>query len=191
MLIELSPPAPDADRVAELCAQLRLPAGAVADPDVAAMLRRLSDAALARVERLTARALARRRFALRVASLAEPAAIPVEPAVAVEAVETVDPSGARIAHAPADWRIETATAGARLRHVGTGAAPATPPGGHGEAVIVAGYGPRWADVPAELREAVALLAARAFDDGAAGADAAAALPRAVAALVEPYRRVRL
>jgi uncharacterized phiE125 gp8 family phage protein len=190
MMIELTAPAPDAAQAAELAAQLRLAQGAAADPQTAALLERLGHVARLRVERLTGRALGRRRVELRVASWREPVAVPLGPVVALEAVETVDAAGARTPLAASDWRPGPVDAPS-VAYVGPWPPPEPPPGGHGAATLTIGHGPAWGEIPAELRAAVTLLAAQAFEDGAAGRDAAAALPLAVAALLEPHRRVRL
>ena len=58
--------------------------------------------------------------------------------------------------------------------------------------VVAGFGPVAADVPAPLRQAVLRLAARWFEErGDIASRDAQALPAPIAALVAPYRRVRL
>ncbi|QEL23038.1 hypothetical protein FQV39_11010 [Bosea sp. F3-2] len=58
--------------------------------------------------------------------------------------------------------------------------------------IVAGYGATAAAVPAPLRQAVLILAARWFEErGDVASRDARALPSAVAALVAPFRRGRL
>lgn len=58
--------------------------------------------------------------------------------------------------------------------------------------VVAGYGATAAQVPAPLRQAVLRLAARWFEErGDVASRDAQALPRAIAALVAPFRRGRL
>ncbi len=188
---DLSPAQPDAARIADLVGQLRLPEGAASDPATAALLARLSDAALARIERLTGRVFGVRTLTIRMTQRCASIPLPVRPVASVERIEIVSADGARIAHEAAAWRVEDGAGGQVLVHRGEGPVPPIPPGGWTEARLTAGYGPAWQDSPADLREAVTLAAAAAFEDGAAGVDAAAALPRAVAALVEPFRQVRL
>lgn len=190
MLIELSSPAPDPARAADLAGQLRLPEATAADPATAALLARLFEAARARVERLTGQALGRRQVELRVASWREPVPVSLGPVVALDAVASVDAAGVRVPLNLAHWRRGSAEAPS-IVYVGPWPPPEPPPGGHGAATLTVGHGPGWRDAPAELREAVTLLAAQGFEDGASGRDAGTALPRAVAALVEPYRRMRL
>jgi uncharacterized phiE125 gp8 family phage protein len=190
MLIELSSPAPDEAAVADLASQLRLPQATAADPATAALLARLVETARARVEQLTGRALGRRQVELRVASWRQPAPVALGPVVTLDAVGTVDAGGVRSPLGGADWRMG-ADGAASVVYVGPWPPPEPPAGGHGVATLTVGHGPAWRDSPAVLREAVTLLAAQGFEDGAAGRDAAASLPRAVAALVEPYRRMRL
>jgi uncharacterized phiE125 gp8 family phage protein len=190
MLIALSSPAPDLAQIADLAGQLRLPEGTAADPATAALLARLLQTARVRVERLTGRALGLRQVELRAASWREPVAVPLRPVVTLDAVATVDAAGATSPLNRADWRMGSGEEPSVV-YVGPWPPPEPPPGGHGAATLTVGYGPAWGDAPADLREAVTLLAANGFEDGAAGRDAAAALPLSVAALVEPYRRMRL
>jgi uncharacterized phiE125 gp8 family phage protein len=190
MLIELSQPTPDAARIADLAAELRLSAGAAADPATTALLERLSEAARIRVERLTGRALVRRRVELRVSSWREPVVVAIGPVITLDAVESVDAAGLRVPMSSTEWRVDQAD-WPSIAYVGSWPPPEPPVGGHGAATLTIGHGPAWSEVPADLRQAVTLMAAQGFEDGASGRISAGSLPGAVAALVEPYRRMRL
>jgi uncharacterized phiE125 gp8 family phage protein len=57
--------------------------------------------------------------------------------------------------------------------------------------FTAGFGAGWADVPADLRQAVMLLAAQFYETRHDAGDAVAGLPLAVQSLLERWRTVRL
>ncbi len=75
------------------------------------------------------------------------------------------------------------------------AGPVPQPGRAREGVdvdVIVGFGPSAADAPAPLKQAILLLVARWFENrGDALGPEAASLPADVAALIAPYRRVRL
>ena len=68
--------------------------------------------------------------------------------------------------------------------------PASPTGGAAGVLFEAGFGAAWSDVPADLAQAVLLLAAEFYEarieDGARSG-----LPLAVQALIERWRIVRV
>ncbi len=187
MLTDISPPKAQRSQLDALAAYLRLPAGFAGAPDDA-MLAPLIEAAALEVERWTARALMQRAFLLRVDRWDSPTrhALPLSPVVSVETLTLVDAAGARSEIAPDRWRLDAAAGPPALR--GAPLLPAIAAGGHAEARLVAGYGPEWADAPAGLRHATLTLAAAWYDDAGAVGEAP---PATVAALLAPYRRLRL
>ena len=68
--------------------------------------------------------------------------------------------------------------------------PKIPRGGHAEIRFTAGFGEAWEDVPADLRQAVFLLAAHFYENRAEGA-VAGTMPFGVLVLIEAYRVTRL
>jgi uncharacterized phiE125 gp8 family phage protein len=187
MLTDISPPKAQRSQLDALAAYLRLPSGFAGAPDDA-LLARLIEAAAPEVERATARVLVERAFLLRVESWDCPTrhALPVSPVVSVEALTLVDAAGARSEIAPDRWRLDATAGPPTLR--GAPRLPAIAAGGHAEARLIAGYGPEWADAPAGLRHATLTLAAFWYEDaGTTGGG----LPPTVAALLAPYRRLRL
>lgn len=73
----------------------------------------------------------------------------------------------------------------------SGALPAIPTGGSVRVRLLAGFGPEWSDLPADLAQAVMLLAAHYYEyrhelhyDGGC-------MPFGVSALIERYRSLRL
>jgi uncharacterized phiE125 gp8 family phage protein len=70
--------------------------------------------------------------------------------------------------------------------------PQVPMGGAVEVTFLAGFGPEWADVPADLAQAVLMLAAAYYErrhDGGMSGDAG--LPFGVVTLIERWRTVRV
>jgi uncharacterized phiE125 gp8 family phage protein len=57
--------------------------------------------------------------------------------------------------------------------------------------FVAGFGPEWADTPADLRQACFMLAAHYFDTRHDVSESGAVTPHGVAALIAPWRPMRL
>jgi uncharacterized phiE125 gp8 family phage protein len=186
MLIEITRPAVAPEMVAELAEALRLPQGFGADPGRDARLARVLETATGVVEAQARRALLPREAACRVARWEGDALmrLPLAPVATVAGLAIEDGAGGRTVVDPAAWRLDAlrgalvARAGARI--------PAIPLEGYAEARFTAGFA-AWAAVPADLRLAVITLAAALHD----GADARAPVPGAVAALLAPYRPVRL
>lgn len=118
--------------------------------------------------------------------------IPFAPFRGVLAVRVYDALGVAAVLAPAAYQVDAAPDRARL--IFTTAPP--PPGRAAAGIeidISVGYGDRPEDVPAPLRQAIQMLAARWFEDRG---DPAAnpphdVLPAAAAALIASYRRRRL
>lgn len=158
-----------------------------ATPD-AALLAHLR-AAIAVVEARTGKALLRRGFRLTLPRWRWPDAqgLPVAPVADAPVITLFDRDGVASPVAPARWRLVADLH--RPRIVATGAVlPAVPGGGRVELAFEAGFGPGWADVPADLARAVLLLAAQYFDSRT-GADQTPAQP--VAALLARWMPMRM
>jgi uncharacterized phiE125 gp8 family phage protein len=186
MLIEITRPAVAPEMVAELAEALRLPQGFGADPERDARLARLLETATGVVEAQARRALLPREAAWRAARWAGGALmrLPLAPVAAVAELAIHDGAGGRTAVDLSLWRLDE-LGGAVVARVGA-RVPAIPAEGYAEARFTAGFA-AWAAVPADLRLAVVTLASALHD----GADARAPIPGAVAALLAPYRPVRL
>jgi uncharacterized phiE125 gp8 family phage protein len=185
---ELTPVPPEALPVADLAEHLRLASGFAPDPGQDALLRGVLRAALAAIEARTSKAILQRDFRLTVAAwrdLAEQA-LPVAPVTAVAALRIVDRLEVAVTADPAGWRLVRDTHRPLVRSVGF-TLPTIPVGGRAEIDFTAGYGAVWSEVPGDLRQAVLMLAAEFHDNRAADRG----IPEAVAALVAPYRHVRL
>lgn len=178
--------------VAALADHLRLGTAFQGDVAQAALLESQLRAALAAVEGRTGKALLARGFRLVLGAWrgdgAQP--LPVAPVTAVGEVALVDGAGARVVLEAARFRLERDAHRPRLVAV-SGALPVIPAGGRVEIALTAGFGAAWTDVPADLRQAVMLLAAQFYETRHDAGDGVAGLPLAVQALLERWRTVRL
>ena len=68
--------------------------------------------------------------------------------------------------------------------------PAVPEAGFVTMTFAAGFGPAWDSVPADLAQAVLMLAARYYEDRGFDSGQQLALPHGVGALIERWRAVR-
>jgi uncharacterized phiE125 gp8 family phage protein len=177
--------------VEALRAHLRLGTGFGTDGLQDGLLESHLRAALAMVEGRTGKALLQRRFLWELAAWRGfgAQAIPVAPVVALVEVALVDAAGGRTVLPAAAYRLRKDAQRPRLEPAGA-SLPPVPAGGRAEVMLDAGFGPHWAAVPADLAQAVLLLAAEFYEtrhEGAAGGG----LPAAVTALIAPWRTVRV
>lgn len=178
--------------VAALADHLRL--GTAFQGDVAQMglLESQLRAALAAIEGRIGKALLARGFRLVLADWrgdgAQP--LPLAPVAALGEVALVDAAGVRVVLEAARFRLERDTHRPKLVAV-SGALPVVPAGGRVEVAFTAGFGAVWTDVPADLRQAVMLLAAQFYEARHDAGDGVAGLPLPVQALLERWRTVRL
>ncbi|KKL66184.1 hypothetical protein LCGC14_2147470, partial [marine sediment metagenome] len=68
--------------------------------------------------------------------------------------------------------------------------PVIPAGGQAEIVFDAGFGDSWATVPADLAQAVMIIAAQ-FYETRGGVSGTVAFPAEVIRILAPYRNLRL
>ncbi|WP_185962166.1 head-tail connector protein [Palleronia caenipelagi] len=169
--------------LAELRSHLRLGTGFADDAVQNPVLEQILRAALARVEQKTGKSVLTRRF---VAMFGETdgcgaMVLPRAPVGAVVAVTRIGADGARSELAPSTVRLEDDPHRPRLHGV------SIPSGGVVEVIFDAGYGASWADVPADLAQAVLSLAGAAYEDRSATED----ISEGVRAMLAPYRMPRL
>ena len=193
MLVELTAPALEAQPVAGLRDHLRLGTGFETAGDAAesAALAGFLRAAIATIEARTGKVLLARQFRLRLEEWRDPLgqALPLAPVSAIERVEIGDGQGNVTLVDPASYRLLAdmqrpvlAPAGAFL--------PQIPGNGHVEITFRAGFGVQWTDVPADLAQAVLMLAARYHEDRSFEGSQSA-MPFGVSALIERWRSVRV
>lgn len=171
---------------------LRLGSGFTLAPAQDGLLESHLRAAIAAIEGRTAKALIERRFAWRVQDWRDPGeqALPIAPVAAIRSVELVTADGVSTLVPVSQYRLAADLHRPRIVAAAS-ALPSVPTGGQAVVEFDAGFGPNWTDVPADLRQAVLLLAAEFYehrhDDGAAQAG----LPFGVVTLIERWRPIRV
>lgn len=188
-LSELTPVAEAALPVAPLKEHLRLGTGFVDDAVQDGLLAGYLRAALAAIEGRTGKTLIARNFLLELRGWRDEARqpLPVAPAAAVVSVTMRGRDGAAVLVDPARYRL--LRDGQRPHLEGAGLVlPAIPIGGLVEVVFTGGFG-AWPAVPADLAQAVLLLAAQFHEHR--HEPAPKGLPQSVAQLIEPWRQVRV
>ena len=118
-------------------------------------------------------------------------ALPVAPVSVVSAVTLRDRDGVASVIPPVAYRLVQDMHRPRVQAAGL-LLPQVPMDGGIEIAFTAGFGPAWGDVPADLAQAVLMLAAEYYErrhEGGLRDDAG--LPRGVVTLIERYRIVRV
>jgi uncharacterized phiE125 gp8 family phage protein len=148
-------------------------------------------AALAAVEGHTGKALIARDFLWATEGWRDAmrAVLPLAPVQAVAALVIRDRAGGTTAVAPTAYLLVRDTHAPCLTGAGS-YLPSVPEGGTAEVTFTAGFGP-WAAVPADLGQAVLLLAAHFHEHRHATGDGAAGLPFGVMALLDRWRAIRI
>lgn len=184
-LIEERPVAAEALPIAALKEHLRLGTGFADDGLQDRLVERHLRAAIAAIEGRIGKALVARSFRLVLNRWRDGVsqALPLAPVSSVQALRV---GGAEVA--PAAWWL--AEDMHRPRLVGRSGLPVIPEGKTAEIVFTAGFGP-WDAVPADLAQAVMLLAAEYYEVRHEAGLRVSALPMQVATLVERWRAVRL
>ena len=123
----------------------------------------------------------------------EAQALPVAPVTGLAEVALVDAAGQRVVLPAGTFRLVSDAHRPKIA-ARTGGLPVVPVAGSVEVVFDAGFGV-WDAVPADLRQAVLLLAAEFYeariDDGMRGGMRGAGLPVMVQSLIERWRIVRV
>ncbi len=148
--------------------------------------------ALAAIEGRTGKVLLERTFAWTLSGWRELGrqALPVAPVTSITGVKLIDRHGDETVIAPEKYRLLPDAQRPRL--VSTALhLPLIPTNGQAEVTFVAGFGPAWDDVPADLGQAVFLLAAHYHENRSAVLAGEVAMPFGVSLLIDRYRTVRL
>lgn len=192
MLTEVTAVPTEALPIDALKEHLRLGSGFAMAPAQDTLLESYLRAALATIEGRVAKALYQRRFSWRVEdwSGAGEVAFPVAPVESIISVTLFKSDGSQALVSAAEYRLVPEVHRPRLVGAGT-ALPTVPTGGHAVVEFAAGFGAAWEDIPADLRQAVLLLAADYYehrhDDGATQVG----LPFGVVTLIERWRQIRI
>jgi uncharacterized phiE125 gp8 family phage protein len=120
----------------------------------------------------------------------EEQALPVAPVSAIVGVTLVDVAGDEVVVPATSYRLIPDLHRPRLAGRGT-LLPTVPSQGLVRVVFEAGFGAAWSDVPADLRQAVFLLAAEYYEHRHDDSDQPSGLPFGVVSLIERWRTVRL
>ncbi|MDU8911071.1 head-tail connector protein [Aestuariicoccus sp. MJ-SS9] len=192
MLVEETQVPEAALPVAELKRHLRLGTGFAEDDVQDAVLGSFLRAAMAAIEARTSKILLQRGFVLTLNGWRDPSAVslPVAPVVSVTQLALVDRWGVATVVAPELYRLEQDADRPRLAAQGT-ALPTVVTGGAAEVRFAAGMASAFAELPADLAQAVLLLAAHYYeyrDDTSLGQGC---MPFGVTSLLARYRPVRL
>lgn len=149
-------------------------------------------AAIAAIEARTGKILIEREFSwvLHRWRALERQALPVAPVRAIVEVTLRDSEGDDVAVPPSQWRLEPDMQRPCLVALGT-SLPRVPFAGAVRIGFLAGFGPEWTDLPADLAQAVLMLAAHYYEYRHETALGSGCMPFGVTALIERYRTVRL
>ncbi|MEC8581727.1 MAG: head-tail connector protein [Pseudomonadota bacterium] len=160
----------------------------VQDEVLASFLR----AALAAVEARTGKALIRRAFLLSVRewSAGDVQNLPIAPVASILGLDVVDRFGAVTAIDPVTVQLEADAHFPRLKSV-TSALSGIPSGGTAEVRFEAGYSTEFSGLPADLQQAVLLLAAHYYEYRDETALGQGCMPFGVSSLLARFRPMRL
>lgn len=192
MLIEQTPVPDAALPVDAFKAHLRLGTGFEESTVQDAVVRSFLHAAMAAIEARTGKALITRRFGLTLDFWREADAqvLSVAPVVQVASVTLIARDGSQSPVDPAAYWLERDGMRPRLRATGV-SLPRIPPNGSVAISFDAGFGPEWSAVPADLRQAVLMLAAHYYEYRNDTALSGGCMPFGVSSLIERYRKIRL
>lgn len=191
MLVEETQVPDAALPVDDFKAHLRLGSGFGDETLQDEVLKSFLRAAMAAIEARTGKALIARAFAWTLASWrgAEGQVFPIAPVQALTALELVARDGTRTAQPGDSYWLEQNSAFPQLRPAGA-CLPGIPKAGTAVVSFVAGYGAAFADIPADLRQAVMLLAAHYYEYRNETALSDGCMPFGVTSLIERYRALR-
>ncbi|MCK0143402.1 hypothetical protein [Aliiroseovarius sp. F20344] len=194
MLVEQTTVPGTAIPVAQFKDHLRLGTGFADDGVQDQVLETYLRAAMAAIEARTGKILLSRAFTWTLTAWRDLAsqALPVGPVSQILSLEIHDRLGGTETIDPARYALEQDMHRPRL--VSTGLClSAIPVGGQAVIGFEAGFGAAWSDLPADLGQAVMLLAASYYENraDAGGAMGQGELSSAISALLQRYRTVRL
>ena len=149
-------------------------------------------AAMAAVEARTGKVLISRDFTWTLSYWRDRAAqgLPVAPVSAINAVTLVDVQGNQSVLDGASYRLEADSQCPRVRPV-SGLLPMVAVGGEVRIGFSAGMSPDWGGLPADLGQAVLLLAAHYYEYRAETSLSDGCMPFGVSSLIQRYRTVRI
>lgn len=191
ILTELTPVPLALLPVAEFRDHLRMGTGFADDAAQDAVLEGSLRAALAAVEQRTGKALFTRAFRWRLTSWRgfQREDLPVAPVTAISKVAVIEADDDERPMPEGSFTLVEDAHRPQLSALGSGL-PTVPVGGRIEMELTAGYAPSWSGLPADLRQAVLLLAANFHENRHDGTEDVR-MPTRVDALLASYRQFRL
>lgn len=177
--------------VDQLKAHLRLGSGFSDDDLQDDILESFLRAAMAAIEARIGKALIEREFSWALTGWRDPGrqVLPISPVTAMLSLTLTDGNGDATLVASADYRLEPDLQQPRLIGQG-GHLPRIPHDGSVELRFIAGYAAEWSDSPADLQQAVMLLAAHYYEYRHETALQGGCMPFGVTSLIERYRPLR-
>jgi uncharacterized phiE125 gp8 family phage protein len=192
MLIEETTVPDTALPVEDFKAHLRLGTGfgseTLQDEVLAGFLR----AAVSAIEARTGKILMTRRFSwsLNFWRDRDAQGLPVAPVSAISRVATIDRNGTQTDLPTTSYWLEQDSQRPRLRAAGS-SLPMIPTGGSVVIEFDAGFGPAWENTPADLKQAVYLLASHYYEYRHETTLSDGCMPFGVTSLIERYKVMRL
>jgi uncharacterized phiE125 gp8 family phage protein len=193
ILTEVSTPPPAAIPVRELARHLRLSTGFPDDGSEDGILELYLRAAMAAVEARLGFALLTRVFSWNVTQWQCEASqgLPIGPVQSVDEIVFVGGDGVETSLDPEGWSLLKDARRPRLIGRDGRRLPAIPRHACAEIRFTAGFGPDWESVPADIRQAVFLLAAHYYEHRSEDSSAYEPMPFGVLVLIETYRTMRI
>lgn len=178
--------------VAQLKDHLRLSTGFDTDTVQDALLESFLRAALAGIEARVSKALYERDFHWELSRWRDGVeeVFPIGPVTALGEVTLIDRNGGEVVLPVGTVRLDPDLHFPVLRST-SGILPPVPSGGQVKVGFSAGFGPAWSDIPADLSQAVLLLASHYYEYRNEVALADGCMPFGVTSLIERYRAMRL
>lgn len=192
MLIEETAVPQAALPLAEFKTHLRLGTGFADDDIQDPVLESFLRAAIAAIEARTGKILIARSFSWTLTTWRDASgqAMPVAPVTAITRLMLRNRADEEEVIAASHYQLEPDTHRPVLRPAGT-LLPMVPPGGTAEVQFDAGMAGTWGELPADLAQAVLLLAAHYYEYRHETAQSEGGIPFGVTSLIERYRNVRL
>ncbi len=192
MLVEETSVPTEALPVQEFRDHLRLGSGFSDDTLQDSVLESFLRAAISAIEARTGKVLFQQSFVWTVYGWQDGVAqgLPVAPVNEIVDVVLEDAQDGSVTVAPSAYQLVRDGHRPCLRGI-SGALPMVPNGGRAIVRFVAGFGSTWASVPADLRQAVLLLAAHFYEFRQETTLSEGCMPFGVVSLLERYRALRL
>ncbi len=192
MLVEETTMPQSALPVAQFKEHLRLGSGFSDDGFQDQVLESYLRAAAAAIEARTGKILIEREFSWTLTAWRDGRRqpLPVAPINAITSVMLVDMNGDETFADGDAWYLEPDSQRPCLKAV-SNCLPNVPVNGTVRIGLLAGFGPEWGDLPADLAQAVMLLAAHYYEYRHDVSHGTAPMPFGVSSLIERYRTVRL